>query len=224
MPLVNLRYYQRAQFFWDERAGNLEEMVLLPIQSRIEMGQDLQRVVDTLGRDATYPELFARAFGDRQITDRESGRRSRSSSVMVSYRSRYDEGRARVQSAPDDFENFTLQENRGKALFMRNCSTCHMKDGNEHFFVSTPPTPDSRRRPDCRRWRRRRDAPSRGPRLVQVPLAPQRRGYRPVWSRRTLRDAGRADRSLQRQSDFDPNLGYGTPVGPLKFTHRRKRR
>jgi len=41
MPLVNVRYYQRARFFWDERAGNLEEMVLLPIQNQIEMGQDL---------------------------------------------------------------------------------------------------------------------------------------------------------------------------------------
>jgi len=56
----------------------------------------------------------------------------------VSYQSRYDEGRARSRSARDDFDNFTLQENRGKALFMRNCSTCHMKDGNEHLFVQIP--------------------------------------------------------------------------------------
>ena len=28
--------------------------------------------------------------------------------------------RARAQSAQDDFDNFTRQENRGKALFMRN--------------------------------------------------------------------------------------------------------
>jgi hypothetical protein len=55
MPLVNVRYYERAPFFWDERAGNLEKMVLLPIQSRIEMGRDLKPVVDTLGRDAMYP-------------------------------------------------------------------------------------------------------------------------------------------------------------------------
>src|SRR4029079_13937062 len=68
MPLVNLRYYQRARFFWDERAGNLEEMVLLHIQHRIEMGQDLKRVVDVLARDGTYPGLFARAFGERDIT------------------------------------------------------------------------------------------------------------------------------------------------------------
>ena len=80
MPLVNLRYYQRARFFWDERAGNLEEMVLLPIQSRIEMGQDMKRVVDILGRD-----------------------------------------------------------------MMRNCSTCHVKDGNEQFFVRTPANTGLRR-------------------------------------------------------------------------------
>jgi hypothetical protein len=54
MPLVNVRYYERARFFWDERAGNLEEMVLLPIQSRIEMGQDLNGLAGTLARDAMY--------------------------------------------------------------------------------------------------------------------------------------------------------------------------
>ena len=139
MPLVNVRYYQRARFFWDERAGNLEEMVLLPIQSRIEMGQDLQRVVDTLAHDAMYPVLFARAFGDKEITRERIGRAlAQFVRSIVSCQSRYDEGRARARSAKDDFDNFTLQENRGKALFMRHCSTCHMKDGNEHFFVSIP--------------------------------------------------------------------------------------
>ena len=97
MPLVNLRYYQPARFFWDERAGNLEEMVLLPIQSRIEMGQDIKRVVDTLARDTMYPVLFARAFGDRQITDQKIGKAlAQFVRAIVSYESRYDEGRARV--------------------------------------------------------------------------------------------------------------------------------
>jgi cytochrome c peroxidase len=139
MPLVNVRYYPRARFFWDERAGNLEEMVLLPIQSRIEMGQDLKRVIDILTHDAMYPVLFARAFSDRQITEQRIGKAlAQFVRSIVSSQSRYDEGRARAQSAQDDFGNFTLQENRGKALFMRTCSTCHMKDGNEHFFVQVP--------------------------------------------------------------------------------------
>jgi cytochrome c peroxidase len=146
MPLVNLRYYPRARFFWDERAGNLEEMVLLPIQSRIEMGQDISRVVDTLARDTIYPVLFARAFGERQITQQNIGKAlAQFVRSIVSYQSRYDKGRARVPSARDDFDNFTLQENRGKALFMRNCSTCHMKDANEHFFVPAPANTGLRR-------------------------------------------------------------------------------
>ena len=31
MSLVNLRYYPRGRFFWDERARSLEEQVLMPI-------------------------------------------------------------------------------------------------------------------------------------------------------------------------------------------------
>jgi cytochrome c peroxidase len=139
MPLVSVRYYQRARFFWDERAGNLEKMVLVPIQSRIEMGQDLKQVVDTFTRDPMYPMLFARAFGDRHVTEQRIGKAlAQFVRSIVSYRSRYDEGRARAQSARDEFDNFTRQENRGKALFMRNCSSCHMKDGNEHFLVQGP--------------------------------------------------------------------------------------
>ena len=33
-----------GRFFWDERGGNLEAMVLLPVQNRLEMGQDLGKL------------------------------------------------------------------------------------------------------------------------------------------------------------------------------------
>ena len=223
MPLVNVRYYQRARFFWDERAGNLEEMVLLPIQSRIEMGQDLKRVVDTFTRDAMYPVLFARAFGDRQITDQRIGKAlAQFVRSIVSYQSRYDEGRARAQSAQDDFDNFTQQENRGKALFMRNCSTCHMKDGNEHFFVPTPantglrgndPTADggvgdaTLRAADLGSFK--------SPSLRNVEVAAP---YGHDGRFATL------DALIDHYSDnpiSDPNLGYAIPMG-LKFTASEK--
>ena len=80
MPLVNVRYYPRARFFWDERAGNLEEMVLLPVQSRIEMGQDLSRVVDTIARDATYLRSSRARLAIARLPNSESARRSPSSS------------------------------------------------------------------------------------------------------------------------------------------------
>ena len=224
MPLVNVRYYRRARFFWDERAGNLEEMVLLPIQSRIEMGQNLKQVVDTLARDATYPPLFARAFGDRQITEQRIGKAlAQFVRSIVSYQSRYDKGRARAQSARDDFDNFTLQENRGKAIFMRNCSTCHMKEGNEHFFVLSPANTGLRSndpRADggvADETLRAADLGSfKSPSLRNVEVtAPYGHDGR-FATLDTLIDHYSAN------PIFDPNLGYVIPVGPLNFTASEK--
>ena len=44
MNLVNLRYHPRGRFFWDERGGNLESMVLMPVENHLEMGQDLKQL------------------------------------------------------------------------------------------------------------------------------------------------------------------------------------
>jgi len=224
MPLVNVRYYQRARFFWDERAGNLEEMVLLPIQSRIEMGQDLTQVINTFARDGMYPTLFARAFGDRQITEQRIGRAlAQFVRSMMSYQSRYDEGRARAQSPQDDFGNFTLQENRGKALFRRNCGTCHGRDGNEHFFVSTPansglrgkdPTADGGVGDVTLQFADLGSFKSPSLRNVEV-TAPY--GHDGRFA--TL------DRLIDHYSDNpipDPNRGYMVPLSPLKFTASEK--
>ncbi len=43
MSLINLRYYPRGRFFWDERAESLEAQVLMPIEDPIEMGHRLRR-------------------------------------------------------------------------------------------------------------------------------------------------------------------------------------
>jgi len=126
MNLTGLRYYGRARFFWDERGGNLEETVLLPLRDPIEMGEDSARLPQKLAALPYYPELFRRAFGDPAITEPRIARAlAQFLRSLVSYRSRFDEGMARAQSHEDNFENFTRQENRGKALFLRNCASCH---------------------------------------------------------------------------------------------------
>ena len=224
MPLVNLRYYQRARFFWDERAGNLEEMVLQPIHSRIEMGQDTKTLVELLARDAGYPRLFERAFGDREISEPRVGMAlAQFVRSMVSYESRYDKGRARAKSAQDDFENFTRQENRGKALFMRHCGNCHMKDGNEHFFVPTPANTGLRP-----------DTPAADGGVGDVTLRASDLGSFKSPSLRNVEVTapyGHDGRfaTLEALIDHysenaivDPNLGYLIPVGPLKFTASEK--
>jgi cytochrome c peroxidase len=141
MNLVGLRYSLRGRFFWDERAGNLEEAVLAPIRSKVEMGQDPARLVAVLSADKHYPELFQKAFGDGKITPERTARAlAQFLRSMVSYQSKYDEGRARVASARDDFESFTRQENRGKALFLSNCAVCHLPGGQDAHFVTVAPS------------------------------------------------------------------------------------
>src|SRR5262249_23840887 len=68
MGLSEVRFYPRGRFFWDERARSLEEQALLPIQNKVEMGQDLAKLVEILGADDVYPELFRKAFGSREVT------------------------------------------------------------------------------------------------------------------------------------------------------------
>jgi cytochrome c peroxidase len=139
MNLVNLRFHPRARFFWDERAGNLESMVLLPVENQLEMGQSLDRLPEILGKDARYLALFRAAFGDATITNERVGRAlAQFLRALVSYRSRYDEGRVAVNASTDEFPNFTLQENRGKALFLRNCGLCHLPDQDAHFVMTEP--------------------------------------------------------------------------------------
>ena len=138
--LVNLRYYQRGRFFWDERARRLEDQVLMPIQSKVEMGHDLSKILEILGKDDAYPALFEKAFGDNKITkDRLAKAVAQFLRSLVSYQSKYDKGLAKVDSVRDEFPNFTAQENRGRALFAQRCATCHLNGGQSaHFFMDRP--------------------------------------------------------------------------------------
>jgi cytochrome c peroxidase len=140
MSLVNLRFYPRGRFFWDERARTLEEQVLMPVQSRVEMGQTIPALLEIITKDAKYPELFRKAFGDSEVT-RERTARALAQFVrsLVSFQSKYDEGRDKVNSVRDNFPNFTARENRGKDLFLRNCGICHMPLGQDAHFLPAQP-------------------------------------------------------------------------------------
>jgi len=128
-----------------------------------------------------------------------------------------------AQSAGDDFDTFTRQENRGKALFMRQCSSCHMKDGNEHFFVPMPA--NTALRPND---------PSADGGVGDVTLRPADLGAFKSPSLRNVEVTapyghdGRfatLDALIDHYSEnaiSDPNLGYVIPIGPLKFTASEK--
>src|SRR5262249_29225595 len=137
---VEARYYGRGRFFWDERARSLEDQVLMPIQSKVEMGQDLTALVEKLAREPEYPELYEKAFGDSKVTkERTAKALAQFVRSLQSYRSKYDEGVVQVRSRNDEFPNFTREENRGKAIFLRNCASCHMPGGQDAVFSAQNP-------------------------------------------------------------------------------------
>ncbi|MGV6831419.1 MAG: cytochrome-c peroxidase [bacterium] len=147
MTLINARYYQRGRFFWDERASTLEEQVLQPFQDPVEMGMTLEQVVDAVAMQDFYPELFEDAFGTPEINSvRISNALAQFVRSIVSYSSKYDEGRALAAAPGANFTNFTDEENLGKNLFFQTiangggaCFGCHTTEA----FVSANPGPQN---------------------------------------------------------------------------------
>ena len=126
MGLANGRFFQADQFFWDARVESLEELILLPIQNPIEMGNTLERAVGKVAAAPFYPPLFEKAFGSPEVTSERIAKAvAQFLRAMVSYRSRYDEGVA------TGFDNFTGQERFGMELFnaqANRCARCHLSD------------------------------------------------------------------------------------------------
>ncbi len=147
MTLINARFYQRGRFFWDERASTLEEQVLMPFQDPVEMGMTLEQVVSTVQAQSYYPELFEKAFGSAEInSDKIARALAQFVRSIVSYSSKYDEGRSSAPSPGANFSNFTAEENLGKNIFFQTipngggaCFGCHTTEA----FISANPGPQN---------------------------------------------------------------------------------
>ena len=148
MRLVNARFAEEVNFFWDERANSLENQTTQPIQDHVEMGfsgdngdEDINGLFEKLESIEYYNELFTFVYGDEAVTEERMqnalGQFIRS---IQSFDSKYDEGRALVTNNNADFPNFTAEENQGKSLFMERpdfnnngvrvggglgCNACH---------------------------------------------------------------------------------------------------
>lgn len=143
MPLINVRFYQDVKMFWDHRASTLESQVLMPIQDEVEMGMDLNQLVEKLSELEYYKVLFTNAFGDEAINpDRISKALSQFVRSIVSFESKYDVGLAQAGSILQDFPNFTDQENLGRFIFtgqydpelMGTCASCHLPNSTPIFL------------------------------------------------------------------------------------------
>ncbi len=132
MGLTDAVFNATGKYFWDERAPTLEAQTLIPFQDDTEMGLTLEQLVAIVSAQDYYPELFTHAFGDPTVTSERIGQAlAQFVRSLVSTNSRYDQGRATVDSPTAPFPNFTDQENLGKALFFGvnrqgpSCIDCH---------------------------------------------------------------------------------------------------
>jgi cytochrome c peroxidase len=65
---INMAVTLYPNFFWDGRAGSLEEQALGPIANPIEMGNTHDGMLQTIDRIAGYKPYFRAAFGSDTIT------------------------------------------------------------------------------------------------------------------------------------------------------------
>jgi cytochrome c peroxidase len=111
-------------FFWDGRAGSLEDQALGPIANPIEMGNTHGAMVDTLSRISGYAPYFKEAFGTPAITKERVAKaiadyeRTRMSGNSPWDRWRYNRDESAVSA----------QVKQGHELFngKASCAQCHL--------------------------------------------------------------------------------------------------
>jgi len=139
MGLANARMQPMQRFFWDATEDTLRDQVETALTSLVEMGMDMDTMVNRLQSTSFYPGLFTEAYGDANITPERTfaaiGQFVRS---MVSFNAPYDIGAFMTFDKHATFPNYTVQENLGKTLFLSpavGCANCH----TSHNFVTLAP-------------------------------------------------------------------------------------
>jgi cytochrome c peroxidase len=125
MPLFNLAW--SGPYTWDGRRTRLRDQALAPVANTREMHASLSRVISRLQADHDYPALFARAFGDRQVTAARIGLAiEQYLFTLISADSKFD--RASRGQAP-----FTDREKRGLLLFITEYDPARGRIGADCF-------------------------------------------------------------------------------------------
>lgn len=116
-PIFNLAW--SPFFMWDGGIFDLDLFSIAPITNPIEMGEEIQVVVEKLKNDSKYPPRFQKAFGSTEITSTKMYLALSQFMLMcVSANSNYDKWKLGKGTLNSD-------ELEGLRLFTDNCSKCH---------------------------------------------------------------------------------------------------
>lgn len=117
--LLNVGFYKH--FFWDGRAGSLEEQALGPIQAAEEMNQNLDSLEKELAKVPGYVEQFKKVFGTKPRRDGIAKSLAAFQRTLVAGNSPLDRFLA------GDKKALSKQAQKGMELFLGDagCARCH---------------------------------------------------------------------------------------------------
>lgn len=117
--VINSAYYE--EYFWDGRAGSLEEQALGPIQSEVEMNQDIDELIDELNAVPGYVNDFGTVFNDKITADNIAKAIAAFERTIVVVNTAFD------KFLQGDEEAITEEAKDGMKLFVgkAGCISCH---------------------------------------------------------------------------------------------------
>jgi len=117
--LFNLAW--QKEFMWDGRLNRLSLVPVNALTSPLEMGNSMDRVLETVRQDKSYQTQFKRVFGTNSITqDRLLDALSQFTAMLISANSKYDQVIRKEGNSM-----FSANEQAGYLLFQQKCNTCH---------------------------------------------------------------------------------------------------
>jgi len=116
-----LNMKNRPYFFWDGRAGSLEDQSLMPIQNPDEMGLPIEDAVKRLNQSPLYRKLFREAFG-------QDPNKKNLAAAFAAYEKTLETVNSRFDDWSNNLGKLTPAEERGRQLFVgekAKCFDCH---------------------------------------------------------------------------------------------------
>lgn len=125
----------RVPFFWDNRANTVQQQSRQTLANSLEMDMTMSEVVERVKEKDFYEPLFATAYRQGVDIDENNILDAIGEFVnsMATFDSKYDRaletyvgnGGNMSLLADATFQDFTVQENLGKQLYITNCGSCH---------------------------------------------------------------------------------------------------
>jgi cytochrome c peroxidase len=116
-------------FMWDNRFGAARDQARAAFTSQKEMGLTMDEIVDVIGAQDYYKPLFRRAFGSEQVDENTIlSAVAEFIDGLGTFNSKFDQEAGALEDVfnlEQPFPGFTEAENRGKLLYLTNCSSCH---------------------------------------------------------------------------------------------------